>query len=47
MSDGDGILFFDVGEEGTLVVEFEVKDSVLVGDFEACGPAGCVGEGID
>jgi hypothetical protein len=29
-----GILLFDIGEEGTLVVYFEVEDSVLVGEFE-------------
>jgi len=37
---GNGILLFDVGEERSFVVDFEVEDSVLVGEFEACGVDG-------
>jgi len=46
---GNGVLFFDVGEEGPLVVYFEVEDSMLVGDFERgrpdCRSWGSGGEG--
>lgn len=38
VADGDGVLFVDVGEEGALVVDFEVEDAVLVGGFEGGGP---------
>lgn len=36
---GDGVLLFDVGEEWTLVVDFEVEDSVLIweADLSAVG----------
>jgi hypothetical protein len=40
VADGDGGFFFEVGEKGPLVVDFEVENSVLVGDFEAGGPDG-------
>lgn len=35
MADGDFVLLLDVGEEGTLVVDTEGKDSMLIGDDEA------------
>jgi len=43
MSDADGALFFDVAEERTLEVDFEVEDAVLVGQFEVRGVEGAVG----
>lgn len=36
MANGNFVLLLDVGEEGTLVVDTEGKDSMLVGDGEAC-----------
>ena len=40
VSDRDSVLLFDVGEEGSLVVDFEVEDSVLIWELEACGVDG-------
>ena len=51
MSDSDCVFLFNVGEKGTLVVDLEVENSVLIGKFEACGVdsresrCNCVGEG--
>lgn len=28
------VFFFDVGEEGVFVIDFEVEDVVLIGKFE-------------
>jgi hypothetical protein len=36
----DGVFLLNVGEEGALVVYFEVEDSVLVGEFEGGGVDG-------
>lgn len=36
VADGDFMLFFNVGEEGALVVNTVGKDSVLIGDGKAC-----------
>jgi len=35
MADSNFVLLFDIGEEGTLVVDAEGKDSMLIGDSEA------------
>ena len=32
----DCVLCFDIGKEGSLVVDFEVEDSVLIWELEAC-----------
>lgn len=34
MTNSDGILFLNIREEGTLVVDLEVKNTVLVGQSE-------------
>ncbi len=36
MTDGDGVLLLNVGEEGSLVVDLEVEDAVLIWKLEAC-----------
>lgn len=36
VADGHLVLLFDVGEKGTLVINAEGEDSVLVGNHEAC-----------
>jgi len=36
MPDANSVLFFDVGEERSLVVDFEVENTMLVWKFEAC-----------
>jgi len=36
MAHGDSVLLFDVREEGTLVVDFEVKDAVLIWERKGC-----------
>lgn len=49
MSHGHGILLLEVGKEWSLVVYFEIEDSVLVWETEAscvdCGVLGCCGWG--
>lgn len=37
VADDDRVLFLDVGEEGSLVVDFEGEDAVLVGGGEGGG----------
>jgi hypothetical protein len=36
VSNGDGVLLLDVGEEGSLVVDLEVEDTVLIWELETC-----------
>jgi len=45
MPDRDAVLLIDVGEEGTLVVDTEVEDAVLVGQAEGGCEEGRVGRG--
>jgi len=40
MTDGDGVLLLDVGEERSLVVDLEVEDAVLIWKLEACSVDG-------
>ena len=42
VANGDFMLFFDVGEKRTLVVNAEREDSVLIGDGESCAVDGAV-----
>lgn len=42
VANGDGVLLLNVGEEGTLVIDPEVEDAVLVGQHKG----GCVCRGI-
>lgn len=37
VSNCDGVLFLDSGEEWALVVDLEVKNTVLIWKLEACG----------
>jgi hypothetical protein len=43
VADGHGVLLLDVGEEGALVVDLEVEDTVLVWQGEAGGVDRAVG----
>jgi hypothetical protein len=36
----DGVFLLNIGEEGALVIYFEVEDSVLIGEFEGGGVDG-------
>lgn len=48
MTHCDFPLFLDIRQPGTLVVDFEREDAVLIGGGEGCGVDGCVaglGEG--
>ena len=40
VTNGDGVLLFDVGEEWSLVVDLEVEDAVLIWKLEACSVDG-------
>lgn len=42
MSDGDRALFLDIREERTLVVGYEVEDTVLIGDGEGHAEDACL-----
>lgn len=46
MADGNGVLLLEVRVEGSLVVDLEVKDSVLVRELEAGGVDGGCGGGL-
>lgn len=43
VADADGVLILDMGQEGSLVVDLEVEDAVLVGEGEVGGEDGLTG----
>jgi hypothetical protein len=50
VADSDFVLFVDVGKEGTLVVDTEGEDTVLVGKSERCAvdcAVLCAGSGCE
>lgn len=46
MADSNSVLLLEVGVEGSLVVDFEVEDSVLVWELEASCVDGGGGGGL-
>ena len=44
--DRDLPLYIHVCQKGSLVVDAEIEDPVLVGEFEGCGEDGGVGGGV-